>query len=499
MVFSAAGVSLRRVAAVLLFTLCCAPGGAAAAELRVASKKFTESIILAEIATQLLRADGLKARHLQDLGGTRVLWSALLNGEIDIYPEYTGTLQQEIFGGESRRDFIGLQAKLKEHGIAMTAPLGFDNTYVLGMLESRAASLNIRSISDLRRHPELALGFSNEFMSRTDGWPNLRRHYRLPHLEVTGLDHDLAYRGLQSGAIAVIDLYGTDAEIDYYQVRRLVDDKRFFPEYQAVYLYRRAIADAHPGGAATLAALQGNIDQDLMTEMNSRVKIDRRDVGEVAAAYLRSQLQVDSVYQARSRAERLRATTLAHLSLVLISLSGAIAVAVPLGVAAAKHERLGRCLLGFCGVAQTVPALAMFVFLIPVLGIGAAPTIAALFLYSLLPILRNTASGLRDIPPPLIESAAAMGLPAWERLRRIELPLALRPIMAGIKTAAVINVGLATLGALVGAGGYGQPILAGIRLDDVGLILEGAIPAAVLALLAQYWFEFIERKLLPEY
>ena len=245
------------IGGVALLLLCLTQPGAARAELLVASKKFTESVLLAEIATQLLRSDGVKAKHLQDLGGTRILWSALLSGEIDIYPEYAGTLQQEIFVGENLRDFIGLQAKLKEHGIAMTAPLGFDNTYVLGMLESRAAALKIRSISDLRRHPDLTLGFSNEFMSRADGWPNLRRHYQLPQEKARGLDHDLAYRGLQNGNIAVTDLYATDAEIEYYRLRRLVDDKRYFPEYQAVYLYRRDSAERHPGSAAQLARLQG--------------------------------------------------------------------------------------------------------------------------------------------------------------------------------------------------------------------------------------------------
>jgi len=153
--------------------------------------------------------------------------------------------------------------------------------------------------------------------------------------------------------------------------------------------------------------------------------------------------------------------------------------------------------IGLTGILQTVPSLAMFVFMIPVFGIGTWPAIAALFLYSLLPIVRNTHAGLVGIAPELRESAAAMGLPRGVRLRRIELPLATRSILAGIKTAAVINVGTATLAALIGAGGYGQPILTGIRLDNISLILEGAIPAAILALLAQGVFEGIERWLTP--
>jgi osmoprotectant transport system permease protein len=131
--------------------------------------------------------------------------------------------------------------------------------------------------------------------------------------------------------------------------------------------------------------------------------------------------------------------------------------------------------------------------MIPLLGIGFKPSIAALFLYSLLPIVRNTYAGLQNIPPHIRESAEALGLPPQSRLWLVELPIASRTILAGIKTAAVMNVGFATLGALIGAGGYGQPILTGIRLDDIGLILQGAIPAAGLALLVQGLFEVAER------
>ncbi|MCA9245391.1 MAG: ABC transporter permease, partial [Phycisphaerales bacterium] len=160
----------------------------------------------------------------------------------------------------------------------------------------------------------------------------------------------------------------------------------------------------------------------------------------------------------------------------------AILVAVPLGIAAAKWQRGGQAILGTVGVIQTVPSLVLFVILIPFLGIGPWPAIFALFLYSLLPIVRNTYAGLHDIPGSLQESAQALGLPATARLRLVELPLAARSILAGVKTAAVINVGTATLGGLISAGGYGDPIFTGIRLDRHDLLLEGAIPAAMLAL-----------------
>ena len=130
--------------------------------------------------------------------------------------------------------------------------------------------------------------------------------------------------------------------------------------------------------------------------------------------------------------------------------------------------------------------------------LGYPQAVVALFLYSLLPIVRNTYVGLRGIPPQLLESAIALGLPGWVRLWRIELPLASRMILAGVKTAAVINVGFATLGGFIGAGGYGEPIFTGIRLNNYGVILQGAVPAAVLALLVQAVFELVDRILVPK-
>jgi osmoprotectant transport system permease protein len=135
--------------------------------------------------------------------------------------------------------------------------------------------------------------------------------------------------------------------------------------------------------------------------------------------------------------------------------------------------------------------------MIPLLGIGSWPAIFALFLYSLLPIVRNTYAGLEGIPVHIKESAEVLGITPLARLRLIELPIASPSILAGIKTSAVINVGTATLGALIGAGGYGQPILTGIRLDNISLILQGAVPAAILALLVQGFFDLIERLFVP--
>ncbi len=463
--------------------------------LQVGSKKFTESVILGELISHLLADNGFEAAHRQELGGTRLLWNALLAGEIDIYAEYTGTLRQEIFADLELDDAADLAAALAAEGIGTTGPLGFNNTYALGMDEDFAHSIGVRKISDLRRYPDLVFGFNNEFLDRGDGWPSLSAHYGLPQKNIRGLDHDLAYPALVSGAIRATDLYSTDAEIAFYGLRTLEDDLGHFPDYQALILYRQ---DLPAKAVSALRALEGQIDDAAMVAMNARAKLDRVAESQVAADFLRQTLQVEVEVQVESRWQRLARHTREHLMLVGLSLLAALLLAIPCGVLAAKLPRLGQVLLAGVGILQTIPSLALLVFMIPFFGIGAPPALVALFLYSLLPIVRNTHAGLHGIAPEIRESAAALGLSPWVRLRRVELPLASRSILAGIKTSAVINIGTATLGALVGAGGYGQPILTGIRLDDVGLILEGAVPAALLALLVQGLFEVAEKVVVPK-
>ena len=464
---------------------------AAHADVVVGSKVFTESVVLGELATHVLQHDGVAAAHQRELGGTTVLWSGMLRGDIHCYPEYTGTLRAEIFAKESLASEEALREALARRGVWASAPLGFNNTYVLGMRKDAAQRLAIRRMSDLTGHEQLRFAFSNEFLERADGWPGVRDAYGLPQRDVRGMAHDLAYRALASGSIDITDLYSTDAEIAYYDLVPLEDDRRFFPEYAALFLCR---ADVDEGVKRALATLAGKIDAPTMARMNARAKLEHVPEAEVAGQFAREQLGIQAQTQREDRVSRIARRTLEHLAMVGLSLGAAVMLALPLGVLAYRAPRFGRVAFAVADVLQTVPALALLVFLIPWLGIGYAPAIVALFLYSLLPILRNTHAGLADIPRDLRESAEALGLSASARLRYVELPLAARSILAGIKTAAVINVGTATLGALIGAGGYGQPILTGIRLDDVGLILEGAIPAALLALVAQAIFGALERK-----
>jgi osmoprotectant transport system permease protein len=474
-------------------------GRSAGKAVQIGSKAFTESVIVGDIVQQACISDGISANHRQQLGGTRLCFNALLRGDIDIYPEYTGTIRQELLANQHVQNDEQMAAALAAMGIGMTRSLGFNDTYAVGMREARAAELGILTIGDLARHPELKFGFSNEFIDRKDGWPMLLRAYALPQKNVTGLDHDLAYRALADGAIDATDLYSTDAEIAYYKLRVLRDDRHVFPQYDAVLLYRLDLKQRVPAAVAVLDRLTGKIDAGQMIRMNAQAKLAKIPESEVAGQFLRSAFGGEASASAAGASlwEQLRQRTIEHLVLVAISLSAAIVVALPLGVLAAKVPWAGHVVVTLVAAIYTIPSLALLALMVPAMGIGTWPAVAALFLYSLLPMVRNTQAGLRSIPGELRDSALALGLPAWPRLIKLEVPMAAGSILAGIKTSAVINVGTATLGALVGAGGYGQPILTGIRLDDTRLILLGAIPAALLALAVQGGFGVLEYLVVP--
>ena len=473
-------------------------GLVSAGPVRVGSKTFTESVILGDIAVGLLENEGIPAIHRRELGGTQILFHALEAGQLDLYPEYTGTISAEILAGRNLRGDSAIREALAARGVGMSRSLGFNNTYAIGMREQDAARLEIVNLSDLRGHPSIKFGFSNEFMERLDGWPGLKRRYDLPQRDVVGLEHVLAYRAVAAGEIRATELYSTDAEILALGLRVLRDDLGYFPRYECVWLYRLDLEKRSPEAIKAIGRIEGRIDETAMSRMNKRAKVDNVSEDRVAADFLRESFGIEAKVATEGFARRLIRRLGEHLFLVTLSLTAAIVVAIPLGVWAGLRPRSGGFILAIAGMVQTIPSLALLVFMIPWLGIGAKPVLVALFLYSLLPIIRNTATGLREIPVGLRESAEALGLPPRTRLLKIELPLASRGILGGIKTAAVINVGTATIGALIGAGGFGQPILTGIRRDDIAMILqEGAIPAALLALAVQAAFDLSERFLVP--
>ena len=481
--------------------------------MRVGSKRFVESYILAELVAQLVRAEGAAAEHDQGLGGTAVVFRAIEDGSIDVYPEYTGTLAETaVKSGPAELD--ALRAALLPRGLALSDPLGFENTYALAVKREVAKRLALAKVSDLVAHPELRMALSHEFVGRQDGWPGLSRRYGFRFAAPPkAIDHALAYEAIARGETDVVDVYTTDAKIARFDLVVLEDDRRFFPPYDAVLVYRADLLTRVPAFAKVLARLRGTIDATAMQKMNARADLDGVPFATVAGDFLmkRGGAEKSGANEGRGSgaagSERigLVSGTLAvirqhgprHLMLVVVSLALSIVVGVPLGILAYSRRRTGVAVLGIAGVVQTIPSLALFCFFIPLLGIGPVPALAALFLYGLLPIIRNTHAGLVSIPADLREAAVALGLSPLERLRHVELPLASRTILAGIKTSAVVAVGSATIAAFIGAGGFGEPISTGLSLNDVTTILEGAIPAAGLALLVEALFAGIERAVVP--
>jgi len=464
----------------------------------IGSKKFPESNVLGKIAKRTLEKAGFTVEHKEDLGSTGIVWGALKGGSIAVYPEYTATISQEILKVKGEMTEDALRAALQKEGIGLGGDLGFNDNYGLVMLKSRADALKIHKISDLAAHTDLKVGVSHEFLGRQDGWQPLAAKYGLRMPNVSGIDHSLAYLALKNGQIDLTEAYTTDAEIAEYKLLVLEDDLSYFPKYHAVFVYR---LDMPQKAVAALKTLEGTISEDKMIAMNAEAK-QTKDYNKAAALYFAAASSGGAANAPESSSVAAATLTLIgqHLTLVGKSLLLAIIVGVPLGVAASRPGGFSQAILGSVGVIQTIPSLALLALLVPIPFFGISPrtAIAALFLYSLLPIVRNTAIGLQEIPASLRESAAALGLEPGAQLFKIYLPLASRTILAGIKTSAVINVGTATLAALIGAGGLGQPIFRGISLNDTPTILQGAVPAALLALAVEFGFSLIDRLLIPK-
>ena len=473
--------------------------------LRIGSKRFTESYILAEVVAQTA-APHVKVEHRQGLGNTAIVLAALKNGSIDLYPEYVGTIDQEILKHETPSDLAQIRRELAALGFGIAVPLGFNNTYALAV----RSDAGIGTLSDLARHPEMRFGLSHEFIGRTDGWPGLARRYGLAQ-QPRGLDHGIAYEALAARQVDVIDIYSTDAKISRYGLTVLRDDRAYFPRYDAMLLYRLDTAQRFPQAWRAIGQLQGKISERDMIGMNAAAELDGQPFADVARRWLAKQESAASGQAAAAapgpeRAKRslggvlfgpdLGRLTGEHVMLVVLSVLLACMVGIPLGVLAAFRPRLRQPVLALTGVLQTVPSLALLAMLIPLLGmIGTVPALVALFVYALLPIVRNTCTGILGVPPGLRQAALALGLTARQRLWNVDLPLALPVILAGVKTAAVMSVGTATIAAFIGAGGYGERITTGLALNDNTMLLAGALPAAALALLTQGLFELFERRL----
>jgi osmoprotectant transport system permease protein len=491
----------------------------------VASKPFGESYVLAEIFAQHLESAGYRVERRPGLGATEIAFGALRAGRVDVYPEYTGTGLVAILGEEPEPDpravFRRVAVEFERlHDARWLAPLGFQNTYAIAVRRETAERFGLRTISDLSRAaPELVAGFTPDFIGRADGLEGLSSAYGLRFRDVRSLLQAVKYGALAAGGVDVIDGYSTDGFIARYDLVVLDDDRGFFPAYEAAALVSGRLWRDSPGAVAALGALGGRIDEERMRAWNRRLEVDGAAVGDVAAEALREiglgdadaepatgPRGADTTDRAArdgtwsyivGQRERIAALTLRHLVLVGASLLAAILLAVPAGVLLERARGGAEAAIRAAGVLQTIPSIALLAFMIPLLGIGVVPAIVALFLYSIYPILRNTYTGIRDASPAATDAAMALGMTPLQVLRHVRLPLAAPVIMAGVRTAAVINVGTATLAAFIGAGGLGDPIVAGLALSDTRMILSGAIPAALLAILVDALLGVAERAVTP--
>ncbi len=488
----------------------------------VASKPFGESYLLAEMFAQLLESRGIVVTRRPGLGATEIAFGALRQDEIDVYPEYTGTGLLVVLGDSLtdslRRDPRAVYGRVAEASnrrwqVRWLPPLGFQNSYAIAVRRETAERLSLRTLSDLAREaPQLRAGFTADFIGRADGLPGLVRTYGLRLNEVRPLAPAVKYQALAAGAVDVIDGYSTDGLLARYDLVTLDDDRSFFPPYEAAAVVSARLARERPDAIAVLTLLSDRLDVVYMRTLNRRLEVDGEEVRTVAAAALANLGLVDApppLAESRmsgdsglarylwERRSTLGALALRHLLLVGIALGAAILVAIPLALILERARGVAEPIIGALGVVQTIPSIAMLAFMIPLLGIGTTPALVALWLYALYPIARSTYTGVRDADPAAVEAARALGTTPMQELLLVRLPLAAPIIMAGVRTAAIITVGAATLAAFIGAGGLGEPIVAGLALADSRMILSGALPAAVLAILVDGTLAMVERAVTP--
>jgi osmoprotectant transport system permease protein len=473
------------------------PGAAVAAEsIVVGSKAFTEGYVLGEIAAQTLEsAATVPVTRKLGMGSTGIVFQALKSGAIDVYSDYTGTLAEAILKRPDLKSLEDIRAALAAMGLVMSGPLGFDDTYALAVKESYAQNRDLHSVSDLQRVAgELRAAFSYEFMDRKDGFAGMTQSYQLHFApqNIKRMEHSLTFQAIDDGAVDVIDLYSTDAKIEKSKLRVLKDDRGYFPVYQAVWVARREFTQRQPRAWQALLALQGSISERTMSDMNAQADIGHESFAKIAAQFLGAEAP-----RSQSLKSNILQRTREHLWLVGIALLFSVLVGIPLGLLAVRFHAAGQGILIASALIQTVPSLALLCFLIPLFGVGMKPALAALCMYSLLPVVLNTFTGIRAVDPKHLENARAFGMTGGQVLLRVVLPLASPTILAGIKTATIVSIGTATLAALVGAGGYGAPIVSGLSLNDVPTILTGAVPAALMALIAYGLFELLGLVVIP--
>ena len=468
----------------------------------VGSKQFSESVTLSEMIAILLEENyNFNVVRKHALGGTQVAFEALKNGAIDVYPEYTGTGYVMILkeSGLTNADKIHshLSTTFKEnYGIIWSAPLGFNNTYAIAVKKDDERFDDIKTMSQLSESKlNYNLAAPYEFMERKDGYPSMEKAYQfgLPQSRIKSMEAGLMYPAIKKGSVDAILCYSTDGKIKGSNLRLLKDNKSFFPPYEVAYIIREKTYNKYPDLRAAVNLLENSITEDEMIELNYLVDGEKQEASTVARNFLiekgliegdLTESKMDKGFLSYTWQKRFYLLKIVkeHLILSFLSLAMAILLSLPLGILMTRVKNLEKFVFPVVNTIQTIPSLALLGFMIPFIGIGVVPAIIALFLYSLLPLMRNTYIGIKGIDPELIEASKSIGLTPLQILTRVEIPIALPVILAGLRTAAVLVIGMATLAALIGAGGLGDPIFRGVSTVNSYLILLGAIPSALLAI-----------------
>lgn len=486
--------------------------------LTIGSKVFSESLILGEMLGLILekKFNQPVIRRL-NLGGTKVVFDALQKGDIDTYPEYTGTgyvfiLKKKDFSRDPKLIYDQVKkAYYDQFKIIWGPPIGFNNAYDLAVRSDDPDFEDIDSLSELPKDlSEYRFTSAHEFMERTDGFNAFKKFYGLKFDQdnVIGMDAGLMYAALQDEQVDMIMAYGTDGRISAYHLKVIADDKHFFPPYWAAWVFKEETLKKYPHLKDAMNIFHNLINKKEMQKMNAQVDQFKRSPRDVARNFLiskgilhgkivkgkkRSFLQF--VYKKR---KYLLKVTKDHIKLSALSLLLALLISLPTGILLTRFEKLAGPVFAVVNTLQTIPSLALLGLLIPLTGIGFTPAIIALFLYSLLPLIRNTYTGINGVNKNYIEASKGMGLTSLQILKSVEIPLAMPVILAGVRTSSVIVIGTATLAALVGAGGLGEPIFRGVATINSQLILLGAVPSALLAIIVDKLLALAELRLISK-
>ena len=474
--------------------------------------------------SQLLESHGFSVDRRPGLGATEIAFGALRTNAIDVYPEYTGTGLIAILhdslpdsvAADPRKVFAHVARRFADlYHVRWLPPLGFQNTYAIAVTATERRTVSSADAERSRAGEPAPHGWIHRGFHRTKRWSR-RAGARLWNSSAHG-----------PAARAGGEISG--ARVGRRRCDRWILDGRAAVEIRSRHARGRSAllsairscrARVRPTGATVASRHCGAHASEWTTRRTDDAQAESSSGGGRRRCASRSRRRARGTrphrelrqvghdigqHKARSgfarymwdRRATLAALTGRHLLLVGLALLAAVIVALPLGLALERTRPLAEPAIGALGVLQTIPSIALLAFMIPLLGVGVVPALVALWLYALYPIARGTYTGVRDADPEAVSAAEALGTTPVQRLMWVRLPLAAPVIMAGIRTAAVITVGAATLAAFIGAGGLGEPIVAGLALADTRMILSGALPAAALALAVDGVLGLVERLVAP--